>query len=360
MTNKKKEIVLITGCSGRIGFRTAERLLPDYQILGVDVFLVGHLPGVELIGIDLASPRNLREHLDLIRKRFGNKIHSVIHLAAYYSFTKGHWAEYERITIQGTKHLLEQLKENFSVGQFIFSSSMLVHAPCPLGKKIREHSPILPTWNYPKSKVLTEELIREHHGSIPYVNLRIAGVYDDLCQSIPLSNQIKRIGENRFEGHLFAGNIQSGASFVHLEDVVDAIVLAVKKRDELPPALDLLIGEPVTLSYDTLQREFSKLIWGKEWKTVSIPKPIAKMGAYLMNYLPFCKIDFIQPWMIDRADDNYVLDISRAEKLLGWHPKRTLLSTIPKWIDMLKREPLAWYDMNRLKAPATLKAKEDE
>src|SRR5262245_13605659 len=119
----EKEIILITGCSGRIGFRCAERLLANYTVIGADVFLVGHLPGIELIGIDLGSKKNLEEGLKIIKDRFGNKIASVIHLAAFYSFTKGHWSEYERITINGTKHLLEGLIKDFEVGQFIFSST---------------------------------------------------------------------------------------------------------------------------------------------------------------------------------------------------------------------------------------------
>lgn len=348
-----KEIILITGCSGRIGFSCAERFADKYKVLGVDVYLVGHLPGIELIGIDLGSPKNLQEGLAIIKSHFGNRIASVIHLAAYYSFTKGHWGEYERITINGTKHLLEGLLKDFEVGQFIFSSTMLVHAPCKKGEKITEESPVVPTWNYPKSKVITENIIHEKlHGKVPYVIFRIAGVYDDLCHSIPLSNQIQRIYENQLEGHVFAGDTSHGASFIHMEDLVDAIYRAVEKRKELPKELVLLLGEPTTLSYDEIQRQVSKLIYGKEWKTWGIPKPIAKIGAYVMELLPFFRKGFIQPWMIDLADDHYELDISKAKRYLNWEPRHQLKETIPLWIDQLKREPLAWYDLNKLRPSA--------
>ncbi|MBS0630244.1 MAG: NAD(P)-dependent oxidoreductase [Verrucomicrobia bacterium] len=351
-----KEIILITGCSGRIGFKCAEEFSDKYRVLGADVFLVGHLPGIELIGIDLGSPKNLQEGLATIKAHFGNRIASVIHLAAYYSFTKGHWAEYERITVNGTKNLLEGLLKDFEVGQFIFSSTMLVHAPCKKGEKITEESPVVPTWNYPKSKVLTENLIHEKlHGKIPYVILRIAGVYDDLCHSIPLSNQIQRIYENQFEGHVFAGDTSHGAAFIHMDDLVDAITKAVEKRKELPKELVLLLGEPTTLSYDQLQRQISKLIYGKEWKTWGIPKPIAKLGAYGMQILPFFQKGFIQPWMIDLADDHYELDISKAKRYLNWEPRHQLKETIPLWIDQLKREPHAWYDINKLKPSKVIK-----
>lgn len=346
---EKKEIILITGCSGRIGFRLAEHFTKDFQIIGVDVFLVGHLPGIELVGMDLASPKNIEENLDLILKRFGNKIASVIHLAAYYSFTKGHWDQYQRITINGTSHLLDGLLKRFHVEQFIFSSSMLVHAPCQLGEVISEDSPIFPTWNYPKSKVLTEELIaKKLHGKIPYVILRIAGVYDDECHSIPLGQQTQRIYENQFEGHFFSGDLSHGASFIHMDDLISAIDHTVRNRKTLPPELRLLIGEPITLSYNDIQKEISKCIYGKAWKTIRIPKILAKIGAFFLQHIPFLKKGFIQPWMIDIADDHYALDISRAKKYLHWTPKKNLKETIPKWISLLKKEPIVWYDINKL------------
>lgn len=349
---QKNGFILITGCSGRIGFRCAERLSKKYQIIGVDVYLVGYLEGVALVGMDLSSEKNLEKGLELIHSHFGNRVISVIHLAAYYSFTKGHWDLYEKITINGTRNLLKKLKEKFEVEQFIFSSTMLVHAPCERNQKITEDSLVQPTWNYPKSKVATEKALHEIHGDTPILIIRIAGVYDDLCHSIPLSNQIQRIFENQFEGHVFAGNIHHGASFIHMEDLVEAICSAIEKRKELPSELVLLIGEPVTLSYDALQRQISRLLYGKEWKTWSIPKPIAKIGALIQQFLPFFKKGFIQPWMISIADDNYVLDISKAEKFLNWRPKQTLEQTIPKWTAMLKKDPSSWYNINKLKPSA--------
>lgn len=59
MTEEQKGIILITGCTGRIGFRCAERFAEEFKVIGIDIFLVGHLPGIELIGIDLASKQNI-------------------------------------------------------------------------------------------------------------------------------------------------------------------------------------------------------------------------------------------------------------------------------------------------------------
>jgi nucleoside-diphosphate-sugar epimerase len=346
----EKEVILITGASGRIGFKSAEFFSKDFRIVGFDIFLAGHLPGVEFVIVDLATDESTKEGLAYVRKNYGNKIASVIHLAAYYSFLSQHSSLYDKITVKGTERLLKGLQQ-FDVDQFIFSSTMLVHKPTRPGVKITEDSPVEPRWDYPLSKVKTEAMIHKERGKIPTVNLRIAGVYDDRCHSIPLSNQIQRIFENQFEAHVFAGDVTHGAAFVHMDDLIETIVLCVQKRKTLSPELTLLIGEDVTFSYDQLQRLMQRLIHGREWKTWSIPKPIAKIGAWIQDHLPFMKKGFIKPWMIEIADDHYELDITRAKKILGWQPKHRVDQVIPKWVQELKTDPVEWYDENKLKAP---------
>ncbi len=350
---QEKQVVLITGCSGRIGFKAAERFSGGFTIVGFDVFLAGHLPGVEFVIVDIGTDESVKEGLDYVRKNYGNKIAAVIHLAAFYTFASRWSGQYEKITVKGTERLLKGLQE-MEVEQFIFSSTMLVHQPCQVGERITEDSPLTTAWGYPRSKVETEALIRAQRGNISTINLRIAGVYDDACHSIPLSNQLQRIYENQLEGHVFAGEITHGASFVHMDDLIDALALCVEKRKTLPPELTLLVGEPNTMSYDSLQRLMAKLCHGKEWKTWSVPKPLAKIGAWLQQILPFMKKSFIKPWMIDFADDHYSLDITAARKYLGWEPKHKVEETIPLWIAELKRDPQAWYDENKLHAPRGL------
>ncbi len=346
----KNEVILITGASGRIGFKSAERFSEKFQIVGFDVYLAGQLPGVEFVAVDMATDESVKEGLDHVRERYGNKIASVIHLAAYYSFSAPESSNYDRITVKGTERLLKGL-QSFEVEQFIFSSTMLVHKPAAPGIKITEDSPLEGKWGYPASKIKTEELIHKARGKIPAVNLRIAGVYDDHCHSIPLSNQLQRIFENQKEAHVFAGDVTHGAAFVHMDDLVDALALCVQKRKTLPPEITFLIGEETTFSYDALQRMMQRLIYGKEWKTWSVPKPLAKMGARVLELIPFVKSGFIKPWMIDLADDHYELDISRAKKVLGWQPRYRVDKVIPQWIKELKSDPVMWYDENKLKAP---------
>jgi len=292
--------------------------------------------------------------LSQVASRYGRRLASVIHLAAYYDFSGEPSPLYEQVTIRGTERLLKNF-EALEVEQLVFSSTMLVHGPTEPGAAIRETSPIDPKWEYPKSKWETEELIRKRGTSLRHVILRIAGVYDDNCHSLPLANQIQRIFERKLISHVFPGDLSHGQAFVHLEDVVGAFKQLVARRAELPLGETLLAGEPETMSYGQLQSELGRLIHGEEWTTESIPKAIAKAGAWLEEHVPG-EEPFIKPWMIDIADDHFELDISRAREQLRWSPKRRLRAALPRMIEQLKADPRAWYRDNKLELPRSLEA----
>lgn len=349
-----RDTVIITGSSGLIGAALATRLDRAYDVLGFDRPGAPHPPAqIECVDCDLTSDESVYAAMRHVRERHGERIASVLHLAAYYDFKGEPSDKYETITVRGTERLLRALQA-FRVEQFVFSSTMLVHRPADPGVKITEGSPIEPTWDYPKSKVRTENLIRAERGSIPAVLLRIAGVYDDQCHSIPLAHQIQRIYEKTLTSHFYPANPKRGQAFVHLDDLIDAFVRVVERRAELPPETALLIGEPETMGYGELQDAFGRLIHGRKWPTYRVPKGAAKVGAWVQDHLPFGPEPFIKPWMIDRAEDHYELDITRARTLLGWEPKASLRRTLPLMVQALKQDPVGWYRENKLEPPKDL------
>ena len=353
----QKEIVIVTGSSGLLGSAVVRRLAGRYQVMGFDREGYPHPPPeAECVCVDLTSDESVQAGLRRVRYAYGERIASVIHLAAYYDFSGEPSPKYETVTVRGTERLLRELQD-FTVEQFIFSSTMLVHAPCEPGQRINEDWPLDPKWAYPKSKVQTEESIRAARGDISVAMLRIAGVYDSRCHSIPLAHQIQRIYERRLTSRVFPGDTSRGQAFVHLDDVVEAIAGAVDRRTSLPEELTLLLGESETLAYDELQREFGRLIHDEEWETREIPKMLAKTGAWFQDFLPLNEEPFIKPWMIDLADDHYALDITRARMMLDWEPQHSLRSTLPEMIGVLKADPVRWYRENRLNPPSWLKHK---
>jgi nucleoside-diphosphate-sugar epimerase len=301
------------------------------------------------------SDESVLAGLQSVRRRYGPSLASVVHLAAYFDFSGEASPLYEQVTVAGTRRLLRGLRDlEFDLRQFVFSSTMLVHGPCEPGQRIDEEWPLNPRWPYPQSKVDTERVIAAEHGNVPTVILRIAGVYDDGCHSIPLANQIERIMERHITSKMFPGHISHGQSFLHLEDLIDAIVRVVERRQQLPSPAVFLLGEPDPLTYDELQHRFGRLIHDEEWDTTQIPKVMAKTGAWLQDAMPLIEDPFIKPWMIEFADDHYALDISRAKKLLGWQPRRSLRETLPDMIAAMKRDPLAWYREHGLSPPKDL------
>ena len=356
--SEQRELILVTGSSGLIGYAVARRLAEQYTVVGFDRAGPPHPPPTaECVTVDLTSDESVATTLRDVRTRHGNRLASVIHLAAYYDFSGAPSPKYEEITVRGTERLLRHLGD-FEVEQFIFSSTMLLHAPSSPGQKINEESPVRPTWPYPESKVKTEALIREKRGRIPTVILRIAGVYDEKTHSIPLAHQMQRVEERQLPGHFFPGDVRHGQAFAHLEDVVDAIVRVVDRRANLGDEETILIGEAEAVSYGELQRIFGLQLHGIPSRTFRIPKPIAKAGAWLQQQIPIAKETFIKPWMIDRADDHYELDITRARTTLGWEPRHALEESIPEMVAVLRRDPVAWYRENNLRPPRKLRAKE--
>jgi nucleoside-diphosphate-sugar epimerase len=346
-------IALVTGSNGTIGSAVMRRFAGRFDsIVGFDREAPKTPPpGCVYMPVDITSDESVQGGLRMVSEHHGAHAASVIHLAAYYDFFGEPSTKYDEITVRGTGRLLRGLRDlGFQVQQFVFSSTMLVHRPAEPGQFINEDWPLGPTWAYPESKVRTEQLILEERGDIPAVLLRISGVYDDLCRSIPLAHQIQRIYERQFTSRLYSGSTSHGQSFMHLDDLVDAIELVVERRAALPPELPILLGEPEALSYDEIQHTLGRLIHGEDWETLEVPgplAPLAKAGAWAMEKLPGAD-PFIKPWMIDRANDHYALDITRARTLLGWEPKRSLRDTLPKMITALKADPLGWYRENNL------------
>jgi nucleoside-diphosphate-sugar epimerase len=361
MSEGKKETILVTGTSGRIGYAIAKRLAEEQQsfnVIGFDRKAPSHpLPGAKCVYVDLTNEESTLRGLQAISDLHGDRIASVIHLAAYYDFSGASSPLYDKVTLGGTRRLL-RLLQDFNVEQFIFSSTILVQAPSRHGERIKEDSPldIPPSWAYPKSKIETEKVIHAERGEIPVVILRIAGVYDDLCHSIPLALQIQRIYERDPVAYFSPGDPSTGRQpYVHIDDAVDAILLAFAHRKELPPEVILLIGETESLSYDELQRAFGQLIHGVEWNTRAIPPLVAKTGVRLLKFLPLGRFASIAPWMIDVAQENMELDITQARTMLGWKPQHSLRETLPKMVSALKADPFTWYHENELKLPRRLR-----
>ena len=239
-----RPIVLVTGAAGNLGRSVAAALAGDYRMVGLDRKAKDGAPdlGFEVLEVDFSADASVVLALLNFRQTCGSRIASVVHLAAYFDFTGEDNPQYQSVNIDGTRRLLRAL-QGFEVEQFVYASTMLVHAPCRPGERINEAQPIAPGWAYPKSKAAAEAVVRAERQQIPSVVLRLAGVYDEQSMVPTLAQQMARVYERDLQSHLYAGSLLVGQSALHRDDMLDALRRTVDRRWVLPPDTELLIGE---------------------------------------------------------------------------------------------------------------------
>jgi nucleoside-diphosphate-sugar epimerase len=282
-----RPVVLVTGAAGNLGRSVAKALADGYRIVGLDrqAQEIGPDGSYPILAVDLGSDESVASALQSFRNAHGLCIASVVHLAAYFDFTGEENPLYQSVNVDGTRRLLRAL-QGFEVAQFLYPSTMLVHAPCRPGEHIDETQPLAPGWAYPKSKAAAEAVLREEHGRIPTVVLRLAGVYDTQTMVPTLAQQMARIYERDLQSHLYAGSLLVGQSALHREDMLAALRLAVDRREQLPSGTELLIGEADAVGYEVLQDTLGALMHGTQnWPTLRVPKPLAAAGAWVQGQL---------------------------------------------------------------------------
>lgn len=126
------------------------------------------------------------------------------------------------------------------------------------------------------------------------------------------------------------------------------------RRNSLGKYEVFLVAEPEAVSYETLQHTIGSAIHDREWPTIWVPKPLARAGAWVRDKISSDDDDepFIKPWMIDMADAHYPVDISHAQRELGWFPVRRLEQVLPLIVQEMLRNPNQWFERNGLDAPA--------
>ena len=357
MSRGDRPVILITGAAGNIGRSLAAELADAYVVVGLD--RPGSKADFPLIEVDLTKDESVGAALAQFRREHGSRIASVVHLVAFFDFSGDDDPMYETVNVEGTRRLLRALQD-FEVEQFVYSGTMLIHAPGRPGEPIDEQQPIEPGWAYPKSKAAAEDVIRAEHGRIPYVLLHLAGLYDETTSVPTLANQIARIYERNFQSHFYSGSTQAGQAMVHRDDMLEAFRRTIDRREAIPSGTVILIGEEGAVGYAELQDELGYLIHGaEEWPTLRLPKTVAGAGAWAQDKAEPIVPDaldqgerpFVKPFMVRMADDHYELDISRARDLLGWQPRHRLKDSLPAMVAALKEDPKGWYEANGLTPP---------
>ena len=349
MKESDKPVIVVTGSSGYLGAAVVKRLHEEYRVVGLDRHSPPHPPHqAECICFDITDQASVDKALARLRLAYGDRIAACIHLAAFFDLSGEDHPAYDAVTVEGSKRLLKGLQD-FDLEQFVFTSTMLAHAPTTPGVPIDEDARLDPKLPYRASKIRTEAMLHEEKGSEKLVLLRPAGIYDNEGHSTFLAHQIARIYEKRLSGKVYPGDLSRAQAFLHLDDLLDAIERIVDRRENLPDVFPVLLGEAEPIPFGDLQRLIGRELHGEDWVTWNIPPKAAKLGAWAENRI-FGEDAFIRAWMVDISSDHYELDLSQAKEHLDWTPKHSLREDMPEMLRGLKDDPYRWYEDNGLNA----------
>lgn len=216
----RQRAAFVTGAAGCIGSALCRRLIQEgWQVVALvrDRGQAQHLaalPGIALIEGELAAPDRLSAAM--------RHCATVFHLAAkVHAPPDTSAAEFVRVNVDGTRHVLAAALEN-RIESLVFFSTMAVYAESD--EVVDENSPTAPATAYGASKLMAEKLVLEAgavHG-IKTTVLRLPVVYGARDRG----NVAKLIEAIRRGRYVIIGAGANLKSMVAVENVVDAALLA--------------------------------------------------------------------------------------------------------------------------------------
>ncbi len=313
--------ILITGATGFIGSKLAERLSISnivYALTRNDEFNENRISGIEYVRGDLLD----YEWLKIVIENCMPDV--VVHLAAYtpVRFSFNNPILYANINYVGTINLVEATLSYGRVEQFVVASSAEVYGPYQFPHTVNEESVAVPTTPYGISKLAAELYVRyANQRGLNFTVLRPTNTYG---RSFNLPEEARGyfiekaiIGALTKKKLEFDGYPESTRKFMYVEDHVRAYLRVIGNKkaynqvfNVAPDEQAVSLGEVVELIKKLTGREDLEVEWGLN------PRPL---------------------------DPNHLdVDGSKFRRRLGWIAKYSLVEglkkTISYWKAKLKEE----------------------
>lgn len=375
---EEKQWILMTGAAGLLGRYIRYALNDHYRFWCIDKSEIKDMYVGDIADqIDIGSLSGLTEIWDR-RPDITAKLHGVIHFAAYYDYRNSGSPENLRVN-QGLERLLMLVSKD-APGDCVFVSagSLVSLAPVRPGQRLTENSPRSGLWDYPRSKLQAERLLDQSIIRQPIVQLILAPVYTDWCEFYPLFQWIELCNAAGPEKHFFPGPPTRGLTYCHIDDVVAAFEIVLKRygaggdliteatallndkraRNSVEVAMEggvrekFLIGQPQPLTYREIHARASTAFRGKPVPLIQLPLEIVYYGAQVLEWFAkLRRIDrFVKPWMISFSGYHYAIDSTLARVRLGWLPKKSIQQDLDGLLVKAVRDRANWLKTNFLRA----------
>jgi dihydroflavonol-4-reductase len=304
---------LITGATGFIGARLAEKLVAD----GCEVRAFG----AENTPLETARRRALEERGidveigtladDALLARLTKGVDTVFHLAAAQHESNVTDDYFRTVNVDGTRKLVEAANAA-GVRRFVYGSTIGVYGRARDGK-LDETSETRPENVYGRTKLEAEGVVRET-AAVPWTIVRIAETYGPgdgrLVKLFRLVNDgiVPIIGDGSNEHHP-----------VFVDDLVHGLTLAAQSEDAVGETI-VLAGSEIVPTRQFIEGVAEAL--GKPLRSVNLPLTPLLLAALACESgcRPF---GISPPWHRRRLDffvKRFVFSQEKAERLLGYRP----------------------------------------
>jgi nucleoside-diphosphate-sugar epimerase len=307
----------VTGGTGFLGRHLVERLALEGHEVSVLARSDHALPRFEGSSVRLVRG-DLRQWPSLRKAVAGQDV--IFHCGGKVA-ASGRWVDFLEVNVLGTERLIQAAIEQ-RVGRLVHVSSIGVYGERPAGAVISEddgYDPSPGRGYYTRSKIWADQIAFWYMSarSAPITVIRPGTIYGPGGR-----NSLVRAGVKLGPLSLVFGDGRNLLPLVHVENVVDALLLAAEREDAVGRAYNIVDDEEIT------QRAYLERMGRaleRKGFTIYLPLPAVRAlaaGADLARAILRGRRS-AQPLFdrISRSLQSARYDTSRAKAELGWKPR---------------------------------------
>ena len=252
--NKLCRSVLVTGGAGFIGSHLVPRLLE----LGYSVIVLDNLSNGKLENLNgvLDHPKFMFKRGDIRDKTLSYEVFagvdSVVHLAALIdiSASVADPIQNHEVNVDGTFNMLQAAIKN-KVKKFVFASSTAVYGDVKT-LPVQENIALNPISPYAASKVAGEAYCSAFAScfGLETVALRFFNIYGLRSENSPYSGVITKFIQKIVDGEVLTidGDGEQTRDFIHVNDIVKAVILALERKGLKGEVFNVCTGMPTSIN----------------------------------------------------------------------------------------------------------------